>query len=108
MVDLLLMARQSCQGLLGVLGGERGPEEQGVVVRAGDHQLRGDGGELLVAGEGERLGCGRRRRSARGERGRRRRGEGSPSASSAGCLAFWSKGPVRRIKSVFRAMVLTQ
>lgn len=63
-VDLLLVSRQTREGLLGVVGAERRPEEERVVVRARDEQLGRDRGERLVAGECEGLRCDRNGRSA--------------------------------------------
>ena len=54
-VDLLLVACQARERLFGVVGGERRPEEECVVVRTGDEELRLGRGELRVAGEGKCL-----------------------------------------------------
>ena len=57
MIDLLLMPGETGERLLGVVGGERRPEEERVVVRASNHQLGGGRSKFSIAGEGEGLRC---------------------------------------------------
>lgn len=82
-----------------------------MVVRTRDELFRRAARESLIALQGELLGCMRQASDDEywsSPHDQRSENRDIPSSSLAGILACWSNGPVRRMKSVLSARVLTQ